>query len=539
LLAVGLLTQQLASRRAAYIRHLLLTVTFGAALALPLVVLSVPRISLAVPALPHSASPAEMAAPEGVSAQPRAVAGTRFKSQTGASRSLPSSQTIIRLGWMTGCVLVLLPLVLDIRRLQRLRRDGIPAPELEAHLQKLAAASGIRTRVELLLLPDIAGPLTCGVMRPAILLPDDARAWCGEDLRRALVHELEHVRRGDWAVQLIARTTCALYWFHPLVWIAWRKLSLEAERACDDAVLQREESTAYAEQLVSLARRLTRTAAQPALGMARRSDLSARVRAVLDTGQKRGRASGIAVATAASVALLIAIVLGPVRAVAQSAQPADRRPPAKGEQSRRSTPFDAALLEAAERGDNAEVEQLLSAGANVNAQVRGDGSPLIAAARKGHDTTVTLLLNRGADPNVGVAGDGSPLIVAAQNRHLSTVRLLLDRGADIRMPVPGDGNPLIMAARGGSVDVVELLLNRGADIEQVVPGDENALIEASASGRLAVARLLISRGANVNSRVWVEPSGDRPGEYRSPLSMARRNGHTAVADYLRSAGARE
>ena len=129
--------------------------------------------------------------------------------------------------------------------------------------------------------------------------------------------------------------------------------------------------------------------------------------------------------------------------------------------------------------------------------------------------------------------------MAAQKGHLSTVRLLLGRGADIHMPVRGDGNPLIMAARGGSVEVVEFLLNRGANIEQVVPGDENALIEASASGHLPVVRVLVGRGANINSRVWVEPSGTRPGEWRTPLSMARRNGHTEVADYLRSSGARE
>ena len=82
-------------------------------------------------------------------------------------------------------------------------------------------------------------------------------------LRRAFVHELEHVRRRDWWVHLAARVTCALYWFHPLVWIAYRQLTLEAERACDDAVVEREESTQYAEQLVELARRMGAAGPQP------------------------------------------------------------------------------------------------------------------------------------------------------------------------------------------------------------------------------------------------------------------------------------
>jgi beta-lactamase regulating signal transducer with metallopeptidase domain len=55
----------------------------------------------------------------------------------------------------------------------------------------------------------------------------------------------------------MARVVCALYWFHPLVWIAWRRFCLESERACDDAVVRSVERIAYAEQLVALARRLS------------------------------------------------------------------------------------------------------------------------------------------------------------------------------------------------------------------------------------------------------------------------------------------
>src|SRR6185503_8166814 len=115
------------------------------------------------------------------------------------------------------------------------------------------------------------------------------------------VHELEHVRRGDWLSQCVARAVCAWYWFHPLVWIAQRQLALEAERACDDAVLRRSEATAYADQLIELATRLSGVRHQNALGMANRADLAARVGAVLDRRQRRGRA-GAAVIGLACVA---------------------------------------------------------------------------------------------------------------------------------------------------------------------------------------------------------------------------------------------
>src|SRR5262245_11024602 len=117
--------------------------------------------------------------------------------------------------------------------------------------------------------------MTCGVLRPVVMLPDDAQRWDEKDLERAFVHELEHVRRCDWAVHCLARVACAAYWFHPLVWTAWRQLTLEAERACDDAVLGNSEATVYADQLLGLARRRSAVRRSPALAMANRSDLAA------------------------------------------------------------------------------------------------------------------------------------------------------------------------------------------------------------------------------------------------------------------------
>ena len=101
----------------------------------------------------------------------------------------------------------------------------------------LARDAGIRRRVEVLQHEDLPGPMTCGVLHPAIVLPRESQTWDAGDLHRAIVHELEHVRRADWATQCLARMVCAAYWFHPLVWMTWRRLCLEAERSCDDAVL--------------------------------------------------------------------------------------------------------------------------------------------------------------------------------------------------------------------------------------------------------------------------------------------------------------
>jgi hypothetical protein len=86
----------------------------------------------------------------------------------------------------------------------------------------------------------------------------------------------------------------------------------EAERACDDAVLRcfsaspdGADSAAYADQLVALAQRLTNLPHPSLLAMAGQSDLTTRIRALLDRGQARGRAGTIAVASACVIAAVL------------------------------------------------------------------------------------------------------------------------------------------------------------------------------------------------------------------------------------------
>jgi beta-lactamase regulating signal transducer with metallopeptidase domain len=492
-LALGLAAARLATRARASVRHLVLGATFTAVVALPLAVKIAPRTGIDVPAPKAVRTPTPVyEASSGMMSTP-ILAGSR-------GWKAPSWISIARVVWSAGLMLQMVFVGFHLLRLRRICRTAVPWLDGRTLIQALAVECGVRRRVDVLVHEGLAAPITWGVSRPVIVMPIEASAWSEGDLCRALIHELEHVRRRDWWTQLAARAAVASYWFHPLAWAAWRQLCLEAERACDDAVLCDAESTVYAEQLVGLARRMSKAHARPALGMAHRSDLSRRVSAVLDSTRQRGRAGFLSAAGVIAASCLVLVAIAPLAAVAQSAgQDASR--------SRFASALDRALYEAAEDGDLKEIDSLLNSGANVNAAIRGDGSPLIGAARKGALAAVSRLLDRGADPN---------------------------------MPVSGDGNPLIMAAANGHVEVVSLLLDRGARIDEVVPSDENALIQASGNGHLNAVKLLVSRGANVNVALWVQMSGLKPsGEWRSPLIMARRGGHQAVIDFLVASGARE
>jgi TonB family protein len=162
--------------------------------------------------------------------------------------------------------------------------------------------------------------MTAGVRRPVILLPKDAEGWTAERRWVVLAHELLHVQRADYSLWMLARLACALYWFHPLVWLAAARLRKEAEQACDDGVLRLgAEAPAYAEHLVSLARGWSlATVEMSAMAMAQSSHLESRVRALLDPTRNRRDVSRRSRLWIAAAAIVLLAPLAAVRAPAQA-----------------------------------------------------------------------------------------------------------------------------------------------------------------------------------------------------------------------------
>lgn len=398
--------------------------------------------------------------------------------------------------YLAGSALLLAWLSIGVLRLRKLARDGEVWLDGTSRVHEIALESNIRRSALVILSHDITSPMTAG--RSTILLPFAAREWSHDALTRALRHELEHVRREDWLLQLVARATLALYWLHPLAWIAWRRFCLEAERACDDAVIDScAAPDVYATQLVALARDVRRMHAMPALGMASRSKLAVRVSAILDPSQPRGRYSRGTAMTTLIVALALLVSIAPAQLVAAAAA------------------------------------QILAPIVDRSGNHALVAEHLIESAKKGDLIRVRELLDSGVDVNTSLPGDGTALIAASRGAHLELMTFLIERGADVNLSVFGDGNPLIAAAQAGSVEAVRTLLEHGAAIDELVPGDENALIQAAAEGHADVVRFLIDKGADVNAATLADGR-----DWRTPLRMARRGGFTDIEEMLIRAGAK-
>ena len=154
------------------------------------------------------------------------------------------------------------------------------------------------------------------MVRPRIILPAAAATWSDDLIRVVLRHELAHIRRFDWAMQIGGELLRSAYWFNPLTWLACTRLRTESEQACDDEVLSSGiDAAAYATHLVTLARQLGgQRAWLPAPAMARRSTLHRRVTAMLNRHIDRSR-----VGTRARFGILGLLVTGTLAIAAAQA----------------------------------------------------------------------------------------------------------------------------------------------------------------------------------------------------------------------------
>jgi TonB family protein len=317
--AVGLLAASLLHRRSAALRHWMLAASMAAALATPLLMKFAPAWRLPVSVSVESFDQASVQRPTSRREPLIGITmGVDAGSVSTASSSATVDPTLILIAiWIAGVVVNLTGLLIGFWRLRLIAaRSAIvhEGPWVDT-ARLLSEQFGIRTAVTLLQSDRPAMLVTWGIFAPKVMLPIDAASWDGDRIRVVLAHELAHVRRHDWIIQIGSELVRIANWFNPLVWLAAARLRLESERACDDAVVNLGVSgREYAEHLLALARQFgrARRVSYPAVAIVPRpSNLERRVTAMLNARLSRHPLSrrGRLVTLAALLAVAIPIAL--------------------------------------------------------------------------------------------------------------------------------------------------------------------------------------------------------------------------------------
>ncbi len=158
---------------------------------------------------------------------------TRRPWSTIVGGSLAGAWILGTLGWISWTAVRLI----RCRRRWRVGADR-EHPVVVPLVTRLCRQLGIWRPVSVLVTREAVGPAVIGLFRPTIILPRAlVERKSAEELTPLLAHELVHVRRGDLWMGLLQTVAVGVWWFHPLVRLASRRLSREAERCCDEEVL--------------------------------------------------------------------------------------------------------------------------------------------------------------------------------------------------------------------------------------------------------------------------------------------------------------
>lgn len=495
--------------------------------------------------------------------------------------------------WLLGVMVLLLRLLGQLAYVQRLKVYGIaqfPATWQEK-LRELESRLDIRRAVQYWLSYRVNSPMAFGWLRPVVLFPaalfkelEDTQIYA------ILAHELAHVKRNDFLVNLLQQLLLTLFFFHPALWWMSARIEEEREHSCDDlAVRITKQPIGYAKTLLHLTETQMNksTVAMGYLGSnpSKRKGFRARITRLLSNSlAKASFSEGITTASILGLTLAIAVIASAysphtsnwikVDSNARESKIAKhenlRKDPQsnnaatvttqKNESAATTDPDFELFMEAINDGNLKLVKHFLEKGVDVNGTDENDFTPLMMAASEdqpeiaqllidkgakvnfvnkqgwtalteaadeGALATAKVLLNAGADAHLKIKNDASPIRMAASEGHAQILQLLIDKGAKLSALTEGQP-PLHAAAEEGQLEVVKMLLGMNADLSQVDEHGRTALTYAAEEGQLSVVQLLVEKGAKVNQK---------DDEGRTALFYAAEEGQAGVVRFLLDKGA--
>ena len=223
--------------------------------------------------------------------------------------------------WCFGTVLIFLRLAKDFLSTQKSLRQCTKIDSEEWCLLRddVTCQLGIQSNVELRLHPGAVSPMVAGFIRTVVLLPRDAQSWSFERRKQVLLHEFAHIRRRDVLTQLVATLVCAIYWFNPLTWWGAKQMKKLREIACDDVVITHtSDPKNYAQTLLDVAKEYRYRQQICTVAMSRVSNVEDRITAILDSNRLRTSFSRRTARLVGYVALSLTVLIGSLQLQVQA-----------------------------------------------------------------------------------------------------------------------------------------------------------------------------------------------------------------------------
>jgi len=499
--------------RSAHLRYLLWLIVLAKCLVPPLLAIPLPILSQYKTPEPKLISNGEMPAvnvemADTIRSKPLTLPSLPIKSPTIIERlARATARQWLGLSWIAGAtIFVLIAVAKALRTNSWLRRQRRPlSAELQIGIEELFSGLEFRTFSKVWLVDGIGQPFVWGLLRGSIYLPANfVKVNSSEHRRSVLGHELSHIPQ-------------AVFWFHPFVWWANKKIRAEREKCCDEMAIARLGTKAkdYSSAIVNiLISEHESTRPVPSLAIAGPvKNIEERIKTMLRPGKKFYKRPSLIATTAV---LTLALLTVPTTLILSA--------------KAQSKAANLSLHEAAADGDIEQVKLLISRGADVNEKDSGGKTPLHYASEKGHTEVAKLLISRGAYVNA-MSSDRrmspdwrKPLHYAAMGGHKQTVELLISKGADINAQSQGGRRLWFEAMRSpaaGGKEVVELLVARGAEIP--------ALHLAAYMGDMEKLKKLLEEGVNVNTPATYDTTA---------LHAAANGGNKDVVQFLIGKGAK-
>lgn len=498
LLVVALAASLLLQRASAGSRHLVWLVALAGLLALPAVAAWAPLPLRVLPrqgvadmssvTLPRDAQLAEMRSPAIATGAPAAAPVTAEPSPGRSAGSPVGIGAMLSAAWAAVALALALNLAYGAWSVRRIVRRARPLddPAWRMPLYEIADRLGLDAAPRLLRSDDVKMPFAAGLLSSTIVLPAESDGWSAERRSAVLIHELGHVRRRDLIGHTVGRVACALYWFHPLVWTAARRLRAESERACDDlALVFGARPSEYAEHLLEIVA-CVRDHATPsvALAMAHRREFEGRMLAILNPELRRrglGRAQSTALVGGLAALALVVGAAAPVPRTAERVTQASAADPSHEPEMRDAIADTGADLAV---GTDSDATRPLGRRTRTRSQSGSSASARAASRAQAADTGARAPDQRAEVLAKMLRGDSSASVrrVAAWGLHrYADVGVALDA---LVAAVGGDPEPEVREMAAWSLAEAGRSSAAAAALVKALRQDQSAEVRATATWAL-------------------------------------------------------